>query len=61
MENIWESFQDNSYGRLSVNYPAGLAINYKRVNGHIEATKKTRFKAPQLARLNGFACDTKPY
>jgi len=61
MENIWESFQDNSYGRLSVNYPAGLAIEYKRVRGHIKATKRSRFAAPQLARLNGFACDIKPY
>ncbi len=60
-ENIWESYQDNSYGRLSVNYPAGLAIEYKRVRGHIKATKRSRFAAPQLARLNGFDCDTKPY
>ncbi|MFY9258881.1 MAG: hypothetical protein WAO71_00065 [Gallionella sp.] len=61
MENRWESFQDNSYGRLSVNYPAGLAIEYERVRGNIKATKRSRFAAPQLARLNGFACDTKPY
>jgi hypothetical protein len=60
-ENIWESFQNNSYGRLSVNYPAGLAIEYERVRGHLKATKRSRFTAPQLARLNGFACDIKPY
>ena len=60
-ENIGESFQDNSYHRLSVNYPAGMAIDYERVRGRIKVTKRTRFAAPQLARLNGFGCDTRPY
>jgi hypothetical protein len=60
-EDISRSHQDKSYDRLSVNYPAGLAIEYKRVRGHIKATKRSRFAAPQLARLNGFACDIEPY
>lgn len=60
-ENISEPYQDNSYSRLSINYPAGLAIEYERVRGHIKETKRSRFAAPQLARLNGFACEIKPY
>jgi hypothetical protein len=57
-ENISEG---KEYGRSSVNYLAGLAIEYERVRGHIKATKRSRFAAPQLARLNGFACDIQPY
>ena len=57
-ENIWEG---KEYGRSSVNYLAGLSIEYKRVRGHIKATKRSRFAAPQLARLNGFTCDIQPY
>lgn len=56
-ENIYESFQDKSYGRTSVNYLAGMTIVYKRIHGRIKATKRSRFAAPPLARLSGFDCD----
>jgi hypothetical protein len=56
-ENIYESFQNKSYGRTSVNYPAGTTIVYERIHGRIKATERSRFVAPPLARLNGFDCD----
>jgi len=64
-ENIYQSFQDKSYGRTSVNYPTGTTIVYERIHGRIRATKKSRFAVPPLASLNGFDCDKyfdgKPY
>src|SRR3569833_3796564 len=42
-ENISESFQDDSYNRRSVNYPAGTAIVYERIHGRIEETKRSHF------------------
>jgi hypothetical protein len=64
-ENIYESFQDKSYGRTSVNYPAGMTIVYERIHGRIKAKERSRFEPPPLARLNGFDCDKyfdgKPY
>ncbi len=56
-ENISESLQDKEYHRLSVNYPAGVAIVYERIRGRIKATKRSQFAVPPLARLNGFDCD----
>lgn len=56
-ENISESSQDNSYARESVNFPAGIAIAYERLGKRVKETKRSRFRAPSLARLNGFDCD----
>ena len=64
-ENIYESFQEKSYGRTSVNYQAGMTIVYERIRGRIKVKERSRFTAPPLARLNGFDCekyfDGKPY
>ena len=54
-ENIYES--DKSYGRTSVNYPAGVTIVYERIHGRIKEKERSRFATPPLARLNGFNCD----
>lgn len=56
-ENISESFDDKSYHRSSVNYPAGMVIEYERTRGRIKETKRSHFMTPRLARLNGFDCD----
>jgi len=55
-ENIYESFQEKSYGRRSVDYLSGMDIVYERIRGRIKETERTRFTAPPLARLNGFDC-----
>lgn len=64
-ENVYEAFQKKSYGRTSVNYPAGMTIVYERMGGRIKVKERSRFTAPLLARLNGFDCDKyfdgKPY
>lgn len=64
-ENIGESFQEKSYGRTSVNYRAGMTIDYERIRGRIKIKERSRFAAPPLARLNGFDCgkyfDGNPY
>lgn len=54
-ENLWESGKE--YGRSSVNYLAGTAIDYERVRGRLKAKKETRFAVSQPIRLNGFDCD----
>jgi hypothetical protein len=64
-ENIYESLHDKSYGRTSVNYPAGMTIVYERIRGRIKVKERSRSNAPPLAKLNGFDCDkyfyAKPY
>lgn len=55
-ENVWESYTKKSYGRLSVNYKAGSAIEYARERGRIKETKRSKFAVSQLARLSGFDC-----
>lgn len=56
-ENVYESSKDKSYGRTSVNYPAGMTIVYERTGGRIKAKERSRFAVPLLARLNAFDCD----
>ncbi|PTQ90769.1 hypothetical protein [Agitococcus lubricus] len=56
-EDISESFADNSYYRLSINYLNGSSINYEKNKGSAKSTKKTRFHISSLQRLNGFDCE----
>lgn len=55
-ENIYESFQDGFYGRISVNYATGNAKIYEKRRGRSKPTKNETFQISPLDRLNGFDC-----
>jgi hypothetical protein len=56
-EDAWESYTEKSYGRLSINYKAGRAVEYARERDRIKETRRSKLAVSRLARLNGFDCD----
>ena len=56
-EDVWESFHENIYGRMSVNYLNGASVEYERLGGRVKEKTNNRFSVSQLARLSMFDCD----